>query len=369
MSTEMAQDLKETSDELPNGQTANLRNRACVVVPTPYVKGASLQLEIIQNYQDTPLPRVTAASITKILDVSMSSVMLVTITLDSGSNVHAVLKLYDHRFGKALRSNGAVHWPYTRAKQSLFECFVRDGDIDAFLTKLNQYQETAPVPKRPWHHLDGNVGESQKYEAALWQECDNMFNCETKAYEHLQSFQGAGIPRLLASVRLVGASSIIPSHSISKPAAKYWDVRGILLQYIPGINLINLVNSSINPNEWPHLIQRTVDLVRDINESGLVMEDCSPRNVIVDEHSLQPFIIDFAQCWLKDKMKMYNFDSGSSSDEWELSDAEVEEGDSYDPEVEYWDRVRDADNTGAIGDAMTTILQRQRGVKIEIRYM
>lgn len=49
-------------------------------------------------------------------------------------------------------------------------------------------------------------------------------------------------------------------------------------------------------------------------------------------------------------------------------EAKVEEGDSYDPEIEYWDGVRDSDNTGAIGAVMTTKLQRQRGIKIEIRY-
>ncbi|KAH8131615.1 hypothetical protein LI328DRAFT_149873 [Trichoderma asperelloides] len=260
-------------------------------VPIPYVEGAWIQLEIIQNYQDSPLPQVTSVCITKILDITMSSVMRVIIHLDSGRRVEAVLKLYDRRFGVDLRGNGYLteHWPLTVAKEALFESSVRRNAIDSFLTKLAQDQEKARLPIAAQDFLysddeddedsddedndDDGVDKSVKYEAALWKQCEDMFNREVKAYEHLKDFQGTGIPRLLASVRLAGASSIIPLDLVNDPAAKYWDVKGILLQFIPGINLINLDSSSIDVKEWEPLVQRSVDLAHEINKSGLVMKD------------------------------------------------------------------------------------------------
>ncbi|KAL7791165.1 hypothetical protein V8C43DRAFT_306188 [Trichoderma afarasin] len=311
MSTETAQDM---SDE---------------VIPIPYVAGASLSLEITQNYQDLPLPRVTTASITRVLDITMSSVMCVTITLDSGQDVQAVLKLYDRRFGVDLRDYRMVHLPLTTKREALFESFVRRNAIGPFLTQLAKDQEGRLLPIKPHHHLDEeNVEGNEKYEAALWKDCDDMFHCETKAYELLKDLQGAGVPRLLATVRLADTSSIIPSDLIDGPDAKYWDVNGILLQYIPGINLINLDSSSIDVKEWPILVQRSVDLVHKINEYGVVMMDCSTRNVIVDQESHQPFVIDFAQCWFKDEMKM-----------WEPSNEQDDEDDEDDEEEESEEKV------------------------------
>ncbi|KAK4060357.1 hypothetical protein Trihar35433_10221 [Trichoderma harzianum] len=369
------------------------------VIPIPYVAGASLRLEITQNYRDLPFPRVTAASITRVLDITMSPVMCVTITLDSGQVIHAVLKLYDRRFGVDLRDYRMVHLPLTTAKQALFESFVRRNAIGPFLTQLAQDQERELLPIQPHHHLDDdNFEGSEKYEAALWKDCDDMFHCETKAYELLKDLQGAGIPRLLAAVRLVDTSSSIPSDLIDGSDAKYWEVNGILLQFIPGINLINLDSSSIDVKEWPILVQRSMDLAHKINEYGVVMMDCSPRNVIVNQQSQQSFIIDFAQCWFKHEMKMWE-PSNEQEDEddeeheeeeseenvtkeeenieketeekedEEREDEEKEDEDSeIDLEAEYWRRVVSLDNPGAIGYVMTTRLQREKGIGIKVQF-
>ncbi|KAM0255018.1 hypothetical protein ACHAQJ_006166 [Trichoderma viride] len=351
MSTEMTQDM---SDE---------------IIPIPYAAGASLHLEITQNYQNLPLPRVTAASITRILDITMSSVMCVTITLDSGLDVHAVLKLYDRRFGHDLRDCREKNLPCTIAKQALFESFVRRNAIGPFLTQLAQDQEGLILPIRPHHHLDGSDEGNAKYEAALWQECDDMFNCETKAYELLKNLQGAGIPRVLATVRLVDTSSSISSDLDNGPDMKYWGVNGILLEYIPGFNLIDLDSSPIDVKEWQVLVQRAVDLVHNINKHGVVMLDCSPRNVIIEQQSQQPFIIDFAQCWFKHEMKIWDapLEPGSEQDEDEGEEGEEDETD-IDLEAEYWRRVMSTDNPGAIGAVMSMRLQREKGVKVKVQY-
>ncbi|KAL6691070.1 hypothetical protein J3F84DRAFT_397836 [Trichoderma pleuroticola] len=326
--------------------------RSDETIPIPYAAGVSLCLEITQNYQDLPLPRVTAASITRILDITMSSAMCVTITLDSGQDIHAVLKLYDRQFNVDLRDYRGIHMPLTTAKQTLFESFIRRNAIGPFLAQLAQYQERELVPIQPHHHLDDdNFEGSQKYKAALWKDCDDMFNCETKAYELLKDLQGTGVPRLLAAIRLVDTSPSIPSDLIGGPDAKYWDVNGILLQFIPGINLINLDSSSIDVREWPILVQRSVDLVYKINEYGVVMMDCSPRNVIHEMKMWEP-----------------SNEQEDEEDEEKESEEKEEEDSEIDLEAEYWNRVASADNPGAIGCVMSMRLQREKGVKIMVQY-
>ncbi|KAL7960281.1 hypothetical protein V8C34DRAFT_312814 [Trichoderma compactum] len=295
---------------------------------------------------------VTAASITRILDITMSSVMCVTITLNSGQDIHAVLKLYDRRFG-----------------QALFESFVRRNAISPFLTQLAQDQERELVPIQPHHHLDGdNFEGSEKYEATLWKDCDDMFHCETKAYELLKDLQGTEAPRLLAAVRLVDTGSSIPSDLIDGPDAKYWDVDGILLQFIPGVHLINLDNSSIDVRKWPILVQRSVDLVYDINANDVVMMDCSPRNVIVNQQSQQPFVIDFAQCWFKHEIEMWESGNEEEDEEDGKDEEKEDEVTEIDLEAECWYRVASTRNLGAIRCVMSMRLWREKGVKIKVQY-
>lgn len=338
-------------------------------MPVPYVEGASLHLEIIHDCQDQDkhLPRVTTASINKILDVSLSPVMLITITLDSGLDIRAVLKLYDYRFGKNLRRNRRAWFPFTVGYQLAFEDFVRRDAIGPFLAKLNHDQEMRIVPKLPQHYLDGKPGQIERYEAALWQECENMFHAEIKAYKHLKAFQGTGIPRLLASIRLANAS--IPVDLINKPSAKYWDINGILLHYIPGVTLVNLDSSLIKVQEWQVLIQRTMDLLFKINNAGVVIEYFSPRNVIVKEQSLEPFVINFALSCFREELEISVHsprESGIETEgEFEVDkDIVLEEGDSLDLESEYLELVEYWDNPGAIGAFMTTMLQKRQGSKI-----
>jgi hypothetical protein len=308
----------------------------------------------------------------------MSSVMRVIVIPESGRTFDAVLKLYDRRFGLDLRGNGYLteHWPLTVAKEALFESFARSDAINSFFTKLAQDREKSWLgissdhftedPYSDDEHaccIDDDADKRVKYEAALWQECEKMFDREVKAYEHLKDFQGTEVPRLLASVRLTGSSSIIPRDLIDEPAAKYWDVKGVLLQYVNGFNLSDLGDSSIDPKNWEALVQRSVDLAHKINISGLVMEDCAPRNVIVDQQSQQPFFIDFAQSWLKKNMDIsYSLRPGPD-------EGEDDDGNDLNPEDEYWERARRKDNPGAIGTVMTTRLKRQKNVEIKIQYL
>jgi hypothetical protein len=57
-----------------------------------------------------------------------------------------------------------------------------------------------------------------------------------------------------------------------------------------------------NPKVWPAIIQAEADAVHQINLRGVPMDDCGPRNVVVDARQQKPFIIDLAQCRSKDRM-------------------------------------------------------------------
>lgn len=87
--------------------------------------------------------------------------------------------------------------------------------------------------------------------------------------------------------------------------------------------------------------------------------------MIVHQQSRQPFIIDFAQCWLKHEMRI-SWETSSSSDGEEEEKEEKE--DDFILDDEYWDRAGTTNNPGAIGAVMTTRLEREKGVEIKIQY-
>lgn len=124
--------------------------------------------------------------------------------------------------------------------------------------------------------------------------------------------------------------------------------------------------------------------MHEINKRGIMMGDCAPRNVIVDEDSKVPSVIDLAQCKFKDRVvaaleRYYTSDGdiqnqgGSNRDEYRFAKDEDEfdtdkDDAAWSPDVEYWEQAIRRDNPGAIGVAMTNILHRTKGWKLDIKY-
>ncbi|KAH6884901.1 hypothetical protein B0T10DRAFT_517592 [Thelonectria olida] len=311
------------------------------------------------------------AFIVETFDITMSPVMKVTIEDKSGSNHRAVLKLYDRRFGCDLRDVLGKHARLTSEDEAIFQSFVERGEIGPFLQELEEQQRTELFPPRPHYQLDDpSEGPSEdpskgqaRYEAALWQACGELYDCETKAYARLKDVQGSSIPRLYAHVRLVRFPADVPQDLLQDPqTARYFEIKGILLQLIPGYNLRNIHTSPLGPsdtNMWSTIVQSAVDAAHDINKRGVIMEDCQPRNVMVDQHSHSPFLIDLAQCTFKDDLiELW----GTENEE------EEEEAEGWPPEVKYWDLVRSRGNHCAIGAVMTKRLENDRGIKLNIQY-
>ncbi|KAK3941993.1 hypothetical protein QBC46DRAFT_380915 [Diplogelasinospora grovesii] len=330
--------------------------------PVPYQPGKSLQLQVLRSCCNLPFSQSVTAIISKTFDITMSPVMDVTINTESGSNFRAVLKLYDRRFGTDLRSIRGEHAPHTAADEAVFQSFVRQGKMGPFLRELEEEMKTALISPKASHLYDGTPEGSAKYEAALWQECNDYFDCETEAYARLRDLQGRSIPRMYAHVCLAPRSSDAPPDLLQSQTARYLEVKGVLLELIPGYSLWDLPTSPLAPPDpkktWPAIVQSAVDAAHDINRRGVIMKDCGPRNVVVDERSQTPFIIDLAQCCFRDK----------ATEAWEKTREPGEEDEDWDPDVEYWERVMGFDNAGAIGAVMTTLLLQTKGMKLDIKY-
>ncbi|RYP72599.1 hypothetical protein DL771_004094 [Monosporascus sp. 5C6A] len=120
---------------------------------------------------------------------------------------------------------------------------------------------------------------------------------EIKVYRELQALQGRCIPRFLASVTLD-----MPSYPPDFPPT-YFEVRGILLKKVCGFKLEDLlIKLPKNPLAWEEIIQKAVDVAKEINRAGVVHRRFLPWNVVVarlDEHTFQPFILDFSSAVLE----------------------------------------------------------------------
>lgn len=347
--------------------------RANNATPVPYQAGVSLQLQVLKNCCDSlPFPQSVTAVIHKTFDMTMSPVVEVTVSTQSGSNIRAVLKLYDRRFGSELREFLSKHMPHTTADEVAFQDYVRQGKMPPFLDELQETKRTSTIPPQPWYVLgDGpyTPEDKAKYEAALWQECEEHFDCETDAYARLEDLQGTSIPRLYAHVRLALRDPDVPQELLHPQTARYFEVKGILLELIPGHSLSDLATSPLAPldrGKWPAIVQSAVDIVHQINIRGVLLCDCRPGNVVVkQDDSHAPVIIDFAQCWFKDWLVKL-WEDGEDGVVDEDSDDEGSDDEEWDPDVEYCHRI--CNNPAGIGAVMTTRLLRTTGVKLDIKY-
>ncbi|KAJ4307192.1 hypothetical protein N0V88_000571 [Collariella sp. IMI 366227] len=352
-------------------------------IPLPWAPGQELQLEILKNFRASPFQgnpgQPLTATVAEILSVTMSSVMRLVMSgpqVSSGAPSHpkqqAVLKLYDRRFGTDLRDYRYRHVPLTAARESAFHKFVRQRKIAPFLDEWVPKKRKAEMAldARPCNFLDDcpEQGEpkdpegDEMYEAALWQLCGEQFDAEAEAYERLKDQQGKTILRMYAHVRLVFSGPDVPQNLVDEPdTARYFEVRGTLLEFVDGYNLSEIWWSTplkggipADPREWQHITQEAVDAVYEMNKRGISLDDCQPRNVMVDRHTQKPFIIDFGVCEFKDRLIQL----------WMENDWLEEE----DPEVRYWESVISTDNPGAIGAIARHMIKQKKGIQLEIKF-
>ena len=379
-----------------------LRSNTNRATPVPYEAHKYLTLRVNKSFDDPPFPKSVRALITSTLNMTMSPVLNV-MTFDPikpRPHIQAVLKLYDRRFGTDLREGGHKYVPHTAAKETEFHSFVRRGKMKPFLRELEKEKKTSKMGARhglAHKFLDHTLESDAKFEAAQWWKCNEYFNVEAEAYERLKDLQGKSIPRVYAYIRFM--PSDVPSELRHSPMARYFEVKGILLERITGYASSNIATSPDAPSEpekCQDIIQAAVDAVHDINTRGVYVRNMHRRDVLIDRRSQTPFIIDLAESRFKDKMIALWKESGpnwapkgiefgdwvhpwdrnqnqhfedESEDEEEDEEEDEDEDEEWDPEVEYWKCVSDGvSNPYAIGTGLSWKMREKTGVVLDIKY-
>lgn len=349
------------------------------VTPLPWEKAKSFKLQVLRSCCDWPFSggsQPDSVLTVGIYSVTMSPVLNVVLFGfdDSGRRFHfqAVLKLYDRRFGERLRRYRGEHVPHTAERELAFQSFVRRGMMARFLRQGaedpevgDEQRQGAKTPEDlvsaqlPLSPRNKDSKPNAEFEAAVWEECEKNFNCETQAYERLKDLQGKSMPRMYAHVRLLLPIPNVPQDLLDSPdTARYFEVKGVILERVPGYPLYDLPTSHLAPSNmelWAGIVQAAVEAVHEIDSRGVLNNNCSPYNIVVNCNSHTPFIIDFASCWFKEQMIQQWKENGRMDDD-------------DDPDIEYWEEVVTANNEGAIGEVMTARLRQMKGLELNIRY-
>ncbi|KAF4332342.1 serine threonine kinase fnkB [Fusarium beomiforme] len=314
----------------------------------PYQAGYSLDFRVLETTNSNNIVagcKPITANIVHIISTSKAVVMHVTLNTKP-QPTSAILKLYDRRFGTSLRRDSkGRHVPCRVSYDRAFQSFVLRGAMARFLKRVEEMEQDTP----PAHWIEGSNGQA-KFEAALWRTARQHFRTEVEVYKRLEDIQGVLIPNMYATVLL--ATNVTPSN--------YFNVNGILLQFLPGCTLYDLPQSPSAPESqqvWSALVQTVVDSVYEINKRGIIMEDSGPHNVIFDVVSKKPFIVDFAECVFKDIL----------FEVWEETAFEEGEKD-WCAEREWAEIVKREDSSTSIGWFMVKEVEKVLGFTIDIKF-
>ncbi|KAF5557277.1 serine threonine kinase fnkB [Fusarium napiforme] len=318
-------------------------------VPTEYQAGRVIQLQILEGSSGSlaMTEKNVSVVVERVITETMSPVMQVRF-----HDRRAILKVYDRRCGTYLRECHEKHIPCTAQVEAAYQSFLNSGAMGPFLEEMDHDEATSEFPRTSAGIRQGPDGMA-RFEAALWRITDRQFRTEAEVYERLKDLQGVLIPELYALVHVVS-----PGATAASPKKDYQTVYGILLQHIPGVNLDDMIEEESRPTTqkgWTSLIQQAIDATYEINKRGVILYDSAPRNVVVEASTFRPFIVDFAQCFFKDKLIQECVDSGVARQGW-------------DGDAEFCETAQKFDNCGAVGRSMVRRLRDSFGFTVEVRY-
>ena len=245
----------------------------------PYSEGTTIDFMITNSISvSTPTSTKVTARIVKLFQpVTVSPVMLVEI--ESRGPI-MVLKLYDRRCCPKLRDEVPYDW--NEVAEDEYKAFVESGEA-------NKFRQENVHPPRPGH--PGWL--IAQYEKWLHDRCNELYTSEVGAYELHRHMQGINIPKLFATVTLqYGSSSNSEYHH-------YFEVPGILMEYIQGINLMDICDR-LDSSVWVDIVESATSLVGRMSQLNFLNYDVHPSHVIirkVSEHKephYEPVMIDFA---------------------------------------------------------------------------
>jgi serine/threonine protein kinase len=120
-----------------------------------------------------------------------------------------------------------------------------------------------------------------------------------RTYESLRDLQEQIIPKFLASVCLPSHDTDIPQQFL-----KYFEIRGILIEYIEGFSLSDLETKALK-SQWQVICDNTIDIDHLISDHGILNNDVRPENFLVrsnPEGKYQVFQIDFCDVYYRDSL-------------------------------------------------------------------
>lgn len=242
------------------------------------------------------------------------------------------LKLYDWRFATQLRDEGVTE-PWTEELGNEYAKMVMRDEVNDFFKKLSDedfYEET-----------DEGWDDGQN-EASLAHEMLTMYRAETSVYERLSDIQGQMVPQFLGAVEIdITPDGITPNEQ----QRQHFQIKGILLEYIPGFSLSDLV-SNVPPEACQGIVDQAIRVVHALSDRDVLNQDVRPTNFIVSRSGGNGQAMEF---------RIVMIDFGQSR---------LRREDESDPE---WGRVKwQQDEEGAVGLVMQ---HRLKKVGIEISYV
>jgi serine/threonine protein kinase len=299
---------------------------------SPYIQGNFLTLKINHlgsKHAPQQLNTQTGEVRAKVTDVIEPSTMSIVVVLEleqrdrTSPCPRMALKIYDRQFSPELREFKETG-PATTLSEDEYTGFLRLGSMSQFMV---DYEENGQ-----WAYDDWDVPQREAY---FYAEATKMHDIELEVYDRLVDLQGTHVPKFLADVRLT------PQHAatgLDENLAKYTEIKAILIEYIPGFPLADLVKRPPE-SDWPAICNQAIEAARKMIDHDFINLDLSPRNMLLhrdEELKYRVCFIDFAQCRFRD-----------------LSDSD-----------EVWrERKRQTDEEGAVGYRLETSISFAKGKK------
>jgi hypothetical protein len=124
---------------------------------------------------------------------------------------------------------------------------------------------------------------------------DSDYSIEAAAYSELEghNLQGKSVPKYYGSWT-TNITHLTADGSVTR------EVRLILLEYIPGVCMIDIDPTSLRQEEKENIMRKLIEADYDIRWAGVRHEDLSPRNVIISsttdyaDYNMRLTIVDYA---------------------------------------------------------------------------
>lgn len=249
---------------------------------SPYVVGNMLTLEHLD------VPGEFQAQIIELYEpFTLSCVMKVKYQQGDLPPIEAVLKLYDRQFAKGLRERrGIGEWD--ERSEAAYINYARTPQAAELFEKLMN------ASKQP--SINDIVKMPGPRELFMQYECTEFFDSETRAYKTLVDHWCKGVPKLLWTVKL--KSCFLPPEDIEETHSSFFDVNGILIDYVPGVTFADMNENNVRHKAWQDVVEQAIEITTIFTKHNMINKDVRCENFIVTvdsakESGYRTVMIDF----------------------------------------------------------------------------